>query len=501
MKPSNSGADMNNKTSQLSKNIPFLKQKFLITCIVFVIITLIIAIHSMITDGFGLLNIVDPLLAIGFATYAYHDNRRPFTALETIRTTLESARNGETHIRITDTKGLGEIGHVAWALNDFLDIVESNFKELGNSFQRASQREFHRKALVDGIPGEFGKMMAKVNLAFDAMEKTDKLSRQNRLFGELHHLNTSNLMANLRNNAKELSALSHNMDNVLTIAGQTGDGAQESRENVAELRDALSDANQRMENMESVAKQLENESIRIGDTIKLITDIAEQTNLLALNAAIEAARAGDVGRGFAVVADEVRNPADRTRKSTSEIDEIITNLRGHIDQMVSQTMTIGEETKRIGREVDSFYLNFDNVANASQQTVELMNEAKDRSFIALIKLDHVIYMQNAYVGLEHNGEGEEANAANVDHFHCRMGNWYYQGDGKQNFGHLPAYSALEECHGEIHTNIRKAMELAKGDWIHRDSILNELLEHVSLAEGASKKVIHQLNQMMDQKFS
>ena len=114
---------------------------------------------------------------------------------------------------------------------------------------------------------------------------------------------------------------------------KSADGiAQQGLHNVHETTEHINQLANDLDTTVEVINTLTKNSSQISSIINMIFEIAEQTNLLALNAAIESARAGEHGRGFAVVADEVRLLAQRTQKSTHEIQTMIEELTSGTDK-------------------------------------------------------------------------------------------------------------------------------------------------------------------------
>ena len=98
-------------------------------------------------------------------------------------------------------------------------------------------------------------------------------------------------------------------------------GSNEStKESVLRVAEQITDMNGAIQN--------------ITKAVSMIQDIADETDLLSLNASIEAARAGEAGRGFAVVAEQISKLADQSKRSATEIEQIIQNIMESSGRMV-----------------------------------------------------------------------------------------------------------------------------------------------------------------------
>ncbi len=239
-------------------------------------------------------------------------------------------------------------------------------------------------------------------------------------------------------------------------ATETATESNNSRQAFEKITDNLHTLFNKIQETAVSVDSLNERASQIGGIVQLIKEIADQTNLLALNAAIEAARAGEQGRGFAVVADEVRKLAERTANATTEISTLVTTIQDETQQAKSLMTTGAEEANRFSKESEVATQSMQHLLTLSKNMEGAIASSALLSNIELANIEELtmkLMVYKVFMGLS------SIVADDIPSYtECRLGKWYYDGEGKTYFSRLPGYQEMEAPHQAVHSYAKQAIE-------------------------------------------
>ncbi len=312
---------------------------------------------------------------------------------------------------------------------------------------------------------------------FSLEQRCYALEQQQRMSEGLFE-NMSSFEETLVSSQTTLRGLSDSLAAESSRLKDTAEVSAHAREDSEQLMHTMDSLIASVHDAASHVHALETRVNSITQILGLINQIADQTNLLALNAAIEAARAGEHGRGFAVVAEEVRNLSTRTGEATEEIAREIAAIQAETNATQARMAQVSEEHVGLassGRKSSESLLQ---VLDTARSMGAAISASASRSFIELVKTDHLIFKFNIYRTLM--GQNDEVSGdSTCDHTACRLGQWYYEGEGKNNFSGLAGFAELEKSHRLVHVEGSASLDS------YRAGNLEKALWHLRNMEKAS----------------
>ncbi|CRF48140.1 methyl-accepting chemotaxis protein [Helicobacter heilmannii] len=299
------------------------------------------------------------------------------TSLDKLKEFTAKIRDGYLECRLTGIDEESPCSQAMHDLNDFLDQVESVFREMDACVQAAKEGKDYRNVFEEGYRGIFKQYAAHAKSHVEGIIKTNN--------SEIV-LHLAEMGGGAKGILEVLAELSNRVKQCVEnkeLAQNIEQSSLKSQKEIHGIHTDLDNFNASCENINTAMDELKNNMDFIMQVTNVISDIAEQTNMLSLNAAIEAARSGEHGRGFAVVADEIRKLAERVAKEVSNIKSGFSGFEEEINNLATAFV----EVTRLSMDINTHFAEFLKVL---EEFVKDSHKSADNNQELEVGLNHVM---------------------------------------------------------------------------------------------------------------
>lgn len=176
------------------------------------------------------------------------------------------------------------------------------------------------------------------------------------------------------------------MKEIKGAAKQVRNGSEDMEQHSGEGKDLIKQIVNQMKRIQDTVQDvsssmcaLEAQSKEISEILNVITIMSKQTNMLALNTSTEALCAGEMGKGFSVISDEVRILAEKTEASARDIAKLVDETQAEADEAVKSIQKISKEVESGITLVQSSGAFFEKISESAQSVTSQIKVASNNS--------------------------------------------------------------------------------------------------------------------------
>ncbi|PGR36686.1 methyl-accepting chemotaxis protein [Bacillus cereus] len=307
--------------------IPLTKKQFMIQGLLFIIISLTIAI-----------------------TIQIFISRNSLSPLKDLQEGLRKVGEGDLSIKLnerSDDIGITNIyfNNTIKKFNSIIDKVRQTAEQVSTSSQELSvstkENSIAFKEIASAITG--------LNLGAHSHEYVVQ-----KCLG---------IVQEMESKMKEIKGAAKQVGNALEDMDQH---SVEGKDLIKQIVNQMKRIKDTVQDVSSSIYALEVRSKEIHEILTVITTISNQTNSLALNASTESSCAGEMGEEFSGVADEVRILAERTEASARDIAKLIGETQAEAERAVKSIQKSSKEVESGITLVQSSGAFFEKISESAQ---------------------------------------------------------------------------------------------------------------------------------------
>ncbi|WJX08087.1 methyl-accepting chemotaxis protein [Bacillus cereus] len=208
------------------------------------------------------------------------------------------------------------------------------------------------------------------------------------------------------------------MKEIKGAAKQVGNALEDMEQHSVEGKDLIKQIVNQMKEIQDTVQDvpssiyaLEARSKEIHEILTVITTISNQTNSLALNASTECSCAGEMGEEFSGIADEVRILAERTEASARDIAKLIGETQAEAERAVRSIQKSSKEVELGITLVQSSGAFFEKISESAQSVTNQIKATSNHSSDILKDNQTIVQFVNE---LSHIANTYVNNSSNVE---------------------------------------------------------------------------------------